>query len=366
MIENYKLNEKITLKNNIVLAPITTASSNDDLTISDDEIKFWGERAKEVGIVITGCTFYSEEGQGFENEFYGGSDEFIPSLKKLADSIKAQGAKAILQIFHVGRMGLPSKELVSASAIKANHNSYGEPRTPRELTNKEVWELIDGFYHTTRRAIEAGFDGIEIHGANTYLIQQFFSPHSNRRDDEFGGSLEKRMRLPLELIKVTNRAKEEFASDEFIIGYRFSPEELETPGITLDDTLTLVNKLADEKLDYLHASLKSYDGTSIRDNTDKRVIGKLLKETINGRKPLIGVGSIHSKEDLQEAINEVGYDMIAVGTSLIIDKKWLTNIENGITPNRQLDFNNLEEQAIPLNLAKRLIKKSLPNWLEIK
>jgi len=366
MLKEFKLNEKVTLRNRVVVAPMTTWSSNENLTVSDEEAKFLGARSKGAGMVVTGCTFYSEEGQGFENEFYAGSDEFIPSLKKLADAIKTGGAKAVLQIFHAGRMGMPTKELVSASAIKPTHSHFGpieEAPTPRELTNEEVWGLIDGFYHTTRRAIEAGFDGVEIHGANTFLIQQFFSPHSNRRDDEFGGSLEKRMRFPLELVKAANRAKNEFANEEFIIGYRFSPEEMENPGITLEDTLALVDKLSEEDITYLHASLGHYKATSMRDKEDKRLIGKLVSDKIGGRKPFIGVGSIYTKEEAEEAISEIGYDLIAIGHAIVTDKDWVEKIEKGITPNRKIRINHLEEQVIPKKLGNAI--NAFTGWFEI-
>ena len=90
---------------------------------------------------------------------------------------------------------------------------------------------------TTRRAIEAGFDGVEIHGANTYLLQQFFSPHSNRRDDQWGGSLEKRMNFPLAIVDAVKQAVAKHAKAPFVVGYRISPEEGTNPGITLEDTL---------------------------------------------------------------------------------------------------------------------------------
>ncbi|TDX49052.1 NADH-dependent flavin oxidoreductase [Orenia marismortui] len=368
MFNEFKLNDKITLRNKVVMAPMTTWAANDDLTVADDEAAYYGERAKEVGMVITGCTFFQVNGQGFENEFYAGSDEFIPSLKKLADAIKSGGSKAILQIFHAGRMADPSKgELVSSSAIKPTYNLFGpveDMDTPRELSNEEVWDLVDGFYQTTRRAIEAGFDGVEIHGANTYLVQQFFSPHSNRRDDEWGGNREKRMKFPLEIIEAVNKAKEEYAEEDFIIGYRFSPEELENPGITLDDTLYLVDRLADEDIDYLHVSLQNYNATSMRDKDDQRLVGKLLLDKLNGRKPLIGVGSIYTKEDAEDALNNIGYDLIALGHVIITDPKWVEKVKSGEEVEKALDLDRLEEKKIPQKLANAI--QSTPGWFEIK
>ena len=368
MLNKFKLNDKVELDNKVVMAPMTNYLSNDDLTVSDQEVDYYAARSKEVGMVITACTFFQPNGQGFANQFYAGDDSYIPSLKKLAHGIKKEGSKAVLQMFHGGRMADPSKgDLVSASAVKPTHSLFGpieDIEKPRKLSNEEVWEIVDGFYETTRRAIEAGFDGVEIHGANTYLIQQFFSPHSNRRDDEWGGSREDRIKFPLEVIKAVNKAKKEYGSDEFIVGYRFSPEELEKPGITLDDTLYLVDQLAEQDIDYLHVSLNDYRATSMRDEEDDRLIGELLLNKINGRKPLIGVGSIATKEDAEDALNNIGYDLIALGHSMITDPNWVTKIKNDRKVETAIDMDNLEEQKLPRRLAEKI--KEVPGWFDFK
>lgn len=111
------------------------------------------------------------------------------------------------------------------------------------------------FGEATRRAIQAGFDGIELHGANTYLLQQFFSPHSNRRTDKWGGSVEKRMTFALEVIKRVHETVEKYANRPFIVGYRISPEEIEEPGIRMADTLQFIDVLAEQPIDYLHVSM---------------------------------------------------------------------------------------------------------------
>ncbi|MGL4990072.1 MAG: NADH-dependent flavin oxidoreductase [Sarcina sp.] len=366
MFKEFKLNNNVTLRNKFVMAPMTTWSSNDDLTVADDEAAYYKARSKEVGMVVTGCTFFERNGQGFNDEFFAGTDEFIPSLKKMASAIKEGGAKAILQIFHAGRMGDPTKqELVSASAVKADHSLFGPVENmpePRELTHEEILSFIDGFYQTIRRAVEAGFDGIEIHGANTYLIQQFFSPHSNRRTDMWGGSLENRIRLPLELVKVSMKAKKDFANENFIVGYRFSPEELETPGITLEDTLALVDKLSETELDYLHASLGYYKAPSKKN--EEIIIGKTLIEKINGRKPLIGVGGVATKADAKDALENMGYDMIAIGHALVTDANWLGKIENDEKPENAIIMSEIDSQVIPTKMANTI--KSMTGWFEVK
>lgn len=329
LLSPYTFTNGVTLKNRVVMAPMTNFSSNPDGTVTDAEVAYYARRSGGPGMVITACTYVTPDGKGFPGEFGADHDGMIPSLRQLAAAIKEEGAKAVLQIFHGGRMCppelVPDGDVVSASAVPAKDT--GAP-IPRALTEEEVEDIITAFGETTRRAIEAGFDGVEIHGANGYLLQQFFSPHSNRREDRFGGSLEKRMTFPLAVTDEVKRVADEHADDSFIIGYRFSPEEAETPGITMGDTLALVDVLADKGLDYLHVSLMDFFSKPRRgvEDTEKPRIDYLM-ETIDNRTPLIGVGSVYSAEDAHQAL-ESGIPLLALGRELIIDPDWVQKIEN--------------------------------------
>lgn len=369
LLSSYTLPNGIQLKNRIVMAPMTNFSSNSDGTVTDAEVNYYARRSKGVSMVITACTYVTPNGKGFQGEFGADTDEMIPSLKKLAKNIKDQGAKAVLQIFHGGRMCppelVPNGEIVSASDIPAEKGgvSTDEPDIkPRSLTENEVEEIIHAFGETTRRAIEAGFDGVEIHGANGYLIQQFFSPHSNRREDRFGGSLEKRMTFPLAVVDSVKKAVQEHAKTPFIVGYRFSPEEPETPGITMDETLVLVDALSDKGLDYLHVSLMDFFSTprrGVEDLTKTRI--DYLKETINNRVPLIGVGSIYTAEDARNAFAS-GIPLLALGRELIIDPDWVQKIAEGKEDEivTKIDKDKQEALVIPDPLWNAII--NTPGW----
>src|SRR5213080_1807179 len=316
LIEPYTLPNGVKLKNRIVMAPMTNFSSNPDGTVTDAEVKYYSRRSSGVGMVITACTYVTENGKGFHGEFGGDRDELIPSLRQLASAIKEQGAKAVLQIFHGGRQIppelVPNGEVVSASAVPVE--GEGKP-VPRALTETEVESIIRDFGETTRRAIEAGFDGVELHGANGYLIQQFFSPHSNRREDQWGGSLEKRLAFPLAVVDEVKKVVAEHAKESFVVGYRFSPEEPETPGITMADTLTLVDALADKNLDYLHVSLQNFWSTPRRGIQDTRSRIEIIQERVGDRVPVIGVGSIYTADDALKAM-QAGIPLIALGREL--------------------------------------------------
>lgn len=363
LFESLKLKNGIQLKNRLVMAPMTNFSSHPDGTVSDVEVDYYVRRSKGVGMVITACTYVTANGKGFAGEFSADNDEMIPSLRRLANAIKEQGAKAVLQIFHGGRMCppelVPNGETVSASAVASEGG-----KVPRALEEGEVEEIIGAFGEVTRRAIEAGFDGVEIHGANGYLLQQFFSPHSNRREDRFGGSMEKRLTFPLAVVDEVKKVVEKYAENPFLVGYRFSPEEETTPGITMADTLVLIDALANKELDYLHVSLMDFWSTPRRgvENTKSRI--KYLLDTIADRVPLIGVGSIHTPDEAVKAL-ETGVPLIALGRELIMEPDWVAKVEQGKETeiSTTLSKGDQESLVIPKPLWEVII--NTPGWFPI-
>ncbi|QCR31281.1 NADH-dependent flavin oxidoreductase [Lysinibacillus sp. SGAir0095] len=366
LLTAYKLPNGVELKNRIVMAPMTHWSSNEDGTVTDAEVEYYSRRSKGVSMVITACTHVTPNGQGFHGQFASYSDEYIPSLKRVANAIKEQGSKAVLQIYHGGKMSppelVPNGDIVSASDIPAVNGGVSG-KTPRPLTEDEIKEIINAYGDATRRAIEAGFDGVEIHGANGYLIQQFFSGHSNKRDDRFGGSLENRMTFPLAVVDKVKSVVEKYGDSTFIVGHRFSPEEPEENGITMADTLALIDALADKGLDYLHVSLGEFFSTArrgVEDLTKTRI--EYLLEKINDRVPLIGVGSIYSAEDARRAF-ATGVPLLALGRELLIDPDWVQKVRDGKEREivTQLDKEKQKELVIPDPLWERIINR--PGWL---
>ncbi|MGO0058813.1 NADH-dependent flavin oxidoreductase [Brevibacillus fluminis] len=328
--ESLTLKSGIALKNRIVLAPMTTISGNEDGTVSDAELRYYARRSKGVGMVVTACTYVTPNGKGFSGEFAAYSDAFIPSLQRLAATIKEQGAKAILQMFHGGRecppAVVPNGVVVSASAVPSLRNAAV---VPQALTDDEVAGIVKDFGETTRRAIEAGFDGVEIHGANGYLIQQFFSPHSNRRDDRWGGSVEGRLAFPLAVVDEVKRVVAEHAKAPFAVGYRFSPEEAEEPGITMADTFVLVDALVEKNLDYLHVSLNDFwskPRRGVEDTSRSRI--ELILERVGNKVPVIGVGSLYTPDDVAKAM-QTGVPLIALGRELVVEPEWVEKVAEG-------------------------------------
>ncbi|PZE20109.1 NADH-dependent flavin oxidoreductase [Paenibacillus xerothermodurans] len=364
LFEELTLRSGVQLKNRVVMAPMTNFASNDDGTVSDSEVQYYRRRANGVGTVITACTYVTRNGKGFAGEFAGHTDEIIPSLRRLATAIKEQGARAVLQIFHGGRMCPPDLvdgDVVSASAIAAEQEGSV---VPRALSDEEIQSIVRDFGETTRRAIEAGYDGVEIHGANGYLIQQFFSAHSNRRDDRWGGSLERRMAFPLAVVDEVQRVVAQHAKQPFLVGYRFSPEEPEAVGITMADTLKLLEALADKNLDYLHVSLMDFWSHPRRGVDDSRTRIEWILQTVGDRAPVIGVGSIHTADDAIKALN-TGVPLIALGRELIVEPDWAQKVAEGRESEIKttISKDDQERLLIPDPLWQAII--NTPGWFPV-
>ncbi|MFC6465324.1 NADH-dependent flavin oxidoreductase [Marinilactibacillus sp. GCM10026970] len=356
--DSVQLKRGVTLKNRAIMAPMTNMMSFFDGTITDNELAYYALRSGELGAVITAAANVQAIGKGWEGELGVHDDQHIPGLAKLASSIKKSGTKAILQIFHGGRMSpssaLRGEQPVSASAIKAERPDAVEPRS---LSDEEVVQVIEDFKAAAVRAIRAGFDGIEIHGANTYLIQQFFSPHSNRRDDKWGGSLEKRFHFVDRLVDEIIETVDNETKDPFIVGYRFSPEEYENPGIRIEDTLYLIDHLADKKLDYLHISLGDFKQFSKFDEVREKTILQQMHDKIAGRVPLISVGDIRNSADAKDALEHS--EFVALGRVLLSDPHWASKALSGRDEQIRINVTEEEREELKLNSGVWLFMKAM-------
>ncbi|WP_169084925.1 NADH-dependent flavin oxidoreductase [Paenibacillus sp. PL91] len=365
LFETFSLKSGVDLKNRVVMAPMTNFSSNEDGTVSDSELQYYGRRSGGVGLVVTACIYVSPNGKGFPGEFAGDSDEMIASLRSLASTIKEKGAKAVLQIFHGGRECpphlVPNGDVVSASAVASEQK---ENVVPRALRDEEIEGIIRDFGETTRRAIEAGFDGVEIHGANGYLVQQFFSAHSNTREDKWGGSIEKRLRFPLAVVDEVKRVTAKHAKGPFLVGYRFSPEEATTPGITMEDTFRLIDELVVKELDYLHVSLQDFWSLPKRGADETKARIEWIQERVGHLVPIIGVGSIHTPDDALKAL-DTGIPLVAIGRELIIEPDWVEKVAEGRESEIKTTLSRADQDrlVVPTPLWQAIVHT--PGWFPL-
>ncbi|WP_411349870.1 NADH-dependent flavin oxidoreductase [Paenibacillus sp. WLX2291] len=367
LFEPFTLNDGIELKNRIVLAPMTHSSSNPDETISDAELEYYASRTGGVGLAITAVGHVTPGGKGFADQFRVVGDEFLPGLTRLAETLKKNGAKAVLQIFHAGSQSpaeLVNGDVTAPSSVPSTRFDGQEGAAPRELTAQEIDDIIADFGKATANAIAAGFDGVEIHGANGYLIQQFFSPHSNRREDKWGGDVHGRLAFPLAVVDEVQRVVKEQAKGPFIVGYRFSPEEPETPGITMAETLVLIDALAEKNLSYLHVSLMEYDSVPRRGVDDTRSRLAIIQERVGNKVPVIGVGSVKTPEDALAAL-ETGAPLVAIGRQLIVEPAWVEKVESGREQEIAYTISKGDQQALTLPDPLWNMVINIPGWFPV-
>lgn len=353
LIDEIVFESGVKLHNRIVMAPMTIQSAFFDGGVTQEMINYYAARSGDAGAIIVESAFVENYGRAFPGALGIDTDSKIAGLTKLADAIKAKGSKAILQIYHAGRMANPEfnggHQPISASPVAALRDNA---ETPLEMTKEQIEEMIERFGDAVNRAILAGFDGVEIHGANTYLIQQFFSPHSNRRHDKWGGNIERRTSFPLAVLAKTKQVAEQHNKSDFIIGYRFSPEEIEQPGIRFDDTMFLLDKLATHGLDYFHFSMGSWLRNSIVTPEDQEPLidkyRKLQSESV-AKVPVIGVGGIAQRKDAENALGQ-GYDMVSVGKGYLVEPTWANKALNDEACAEFADIAQQEALQIPTPL----------------
>ena len=329
LFETVTLPNGVELKNRFVLAPLTHISSNDDGTISDVEIPYIEKRSKDVGLAINAASNVNDIGKAFPRQPSVAHDSDIEGLKRLAQAMKKNGAKALVQIHHGGAQALanltPNGDVVAPSPITLKSFGQQHEHDAREITPKEIEQTIKDFGEATRRVIEAGFDGVEIHGANHYLIHQFVSPYYNRRNDEWSDH----MKFPTAVIDEVLKAKSEYASDDFIVGYRLSPEEAESPGISMEITEQLINTITEKSIDYVHISLGDIHSTTREGKYAGQERLKLIHQWVDGRIPVIGVGSVFTADDALDAIESTGVELVALGREILLDYNFISKIQEG-------------------------------------
>ena len=325
LFQTYTLNNGVTIKNRLAVAPMTHFGSQTDGLISDQERTFLSNRAGDMGLFITAATLVQKDGKAFHGQPEATGEHCLDSLKETAQILRQQGTKAILQIHHGGSKAiddlLDGLDKISASANEAEH--------AREATAEEVEALIASYAQAADLALRAGFDGVEIHGANTYLIQQFYSAQSNRRNDQWGDSLENRMRFPLAVIDAVVAVREKHRRNDFIIGYRFSPEEPGDDGLTMNETGALIDALVQKPLQYLHVSLWEFDKKIRRGGDTAQTRMQFIHERINGKLPLIGVGNLFTADQILAAYETGWAEFIALGKTVMINPHIATQIREG-------------------------------------
>ncbi|MEN3184228.1 MAG: FAD-dependent oxidoreductase [Atribacterota bacterium] len=322
---------KCILRNRVVMPPMATNLGSAFGEVTPELLRYYERRARGgVGLIIVeNAQVDMFQGRSLVAQIAVDSDKFLPGLRALAEVIHAGGAGAFLQIQHGGRQCTPSTtdglQPVAPSPVPCKFLQV----TPRALTREEIRELVEKFAQAALRAKVAGFDGVEVHAAHGYLLNEFLSPYTNRRDDEYGGSFENRMRFLLEIL---GRIRE-LVGEDFVVGVRLSVEEFVPGGLTLAESREIARELEAHGVDYISVSCGIYESVStIIEPMNfpegwRANLARGIKEVVSC--PVIAVGVIRHPEVAERILAAGDADFVAIGRGLIADPDWVRKVAEG-------------------------------------
>ncbi|MBI2907221.1 MAG: FAD-dependent oxidoreductase [Chloroflexi bacterium] len=323
---------KVRLKNRIVMLPMGTAYANAIGEVTQKTIDHFVERAKGgVGLVIVGNG--SPFGRINLNQLVIDADWFMAGHYELVEQVHTEGTPIAIQLNHPGRQTYPwvfgGKQAVSSSDVPCS-KLPNQPR-PRPLETEEIYDIMDKWAEAAGRAKKVGYDMVELHAANGHLVEQFMSPAINKRTDEFGGSLQNRMRFPLELLRRVRKV----VGESYPIGFRFGAEEFNDEGITIRESPLMAKILADAGAAYLNVTCGTWE------TSDKSVylmrqpegwqayIWEAVKKAVDI--PVIAGGSLKSPGYCQSLIIQGKGDLVGLGRPLLADPHWANKAREGRT-----------------------------------
>jgi NADPH2 dehydrogenase len=311
--------------NRLVMPPMATAKSGPDGDVTDDLCEYYKSRAAGgyIGTIITEHSYYCQQGKASAGQVSFASDDKIDGLKKLVNAIHEGGAKVIAQLNHAGSAttsaatGMP---VVSASAVINPGIKPGTtPEMPVELTKEEISEIQDKFVEAALRAKAAGYDGVEIHSAHGYLLNQFYSPLTNKRTDEYGPqSVENRTRFAVEMYRKARKA----LGEDYLIFIRLGGCDYMEGGSTIEDAVEAAKIFEKEGIDLIDIS-----GGMCRylrsDNSEPGYFSDMslaVKKAVSV--PVILTGGITTAGQAEKLLEEGAADLIGVGRAMMKDAEW--------------------------------------------
>lgn len=313
---DYRLGE-LKLKNRIVMPPMCMYSSDESGHVKDWHVTHYVTRAVGgVGLIIVEATAITPNGRISSKDLGIWDDEHVSGLRSIVKGCKEQGAKIAIQLAHAGRKCSAEGETTVAPTSYKFSETY---KIPKELAKDEIKEIVIKFRDAARRANDAGFDAIEIHGAHGYLIHEFLSPRSNMRQDEYGGSLENRTRFLQEIILAI---KEVWPKEKPIL-LRVSADDYLDGGLNIDEMVRIAN-MVKGSIDMVHVSSGGLESVSINTYPGYQVS---YSETIKKECsiPTIAVGLINEYDQVEEILSNNRADLVALGRELLRNPYWVLN-----------------------------------------
>ena len=336
----------VEIKNRIVMPPMTTRTADDEGFVTEDCIAYYLARVQGgTGLITLEMASPEKVGRHRRREIGIYDDRFIPGLKRLTDAIHRGGAKASIQLGHAGghtRIDICGETPIAPSAIP--HPVYEttfETIVPQEMTKARIEETIAAHVAAAQRARTAGFDCVEIHAAHGYLISQFHAPFENRRDDEYGGSLENRARFGLDVLRAVKSAVSDIA-----VVYRLSVEDFFPGGLPYSEGRQIAIWAAAAGADALHVTAGHY-----RSRPSAQVVlppmsfsdATFLDYAADVKKrvsvPVIAVGRLGDPTIAERAVSQGKADFVALGRTLIAEPQWVEKVRRGEPIRRCLSCN---------------------------
>ena len=325
---------KMELSGPIVMPPIATLKCDEEGEVTSDLLEYYEARAKNpnISMIITEHAFISNQGKASAQQMSCADDRMIPGLKSLVDVIHKSGTKAICQINHAGsrsKREVTGEDVVGPSAvINPATPEAGIENLPRELSAEEIEAIPGIFAAAARRAKEAGYDGVEIHSAHSYLLNQFYSPLSNKRTDEYGGSLDNRIKLHLEVIEAVRRE----VGDDFIVAIRLGGSDYMEGGSTIEDAVYASRKFAEAGVDLIDLTGgmcrytlpgRDYPGY-FKDMSlaVKKALAEMAEEKGISPIPVMVAGGVKTLADANALLEEGACDIIGVGREMLKNPEW--------------------------------------------
>jgi 2,4-dienoyl-CoA reductase-like NADH-dependent reductase (Old Yellow Enzyme family)/thioredoxin reductase len=321
----------MTVKNRAVMPPMGTGYGNTDGTVSDRLLAYLSRRAQGgTGLIITEICAVDPRGKGLPSQIGIWKDDFIPGLARIPDQLHRYGAKVALQLHHAGRETFEAVIGAKPEAPSAIPSAIlGQPCEAMSL--ERVKQMINNFAQAAGRAREAGFDAVELHGAHGYLLNQFLSPFSNHREDEYGGSEENRARFILEIIRAVRKS----VGSDFPVWIRVSADEMIRGGYDLEFMRRFAPQMVAAGIDAIHCSVGVYStpGSLSIASMDTEAgfnlfRARALKEVVTV--PVIGVGRINNPDLADEAIARGDADLISFGRQHLTDPDFMNKARDGV------------------------------------
>lgn len=327
------------IRNRVVMGAMGSGTANDNATVSECECAYYAERAKGgVGLIITEVTRVNNDtGIMMPRQTSAATDECIPGLRKLANAVHYYDGAIFVQLHHPGRQTvcevIGGKSTISPSGIK----SMLTQAKCREMTNAEIKSLVQDFVNAAERCYKAGIDGVELHAAHGYMLNQFISPYTNKRVDEYGGTTENRARIIKEIIEgIRARVGREYpvtmriSADEFL---RDSVFPIKEDGLLLNEAVEICKYLVPFGLDAINVSAgiyetmnKAWEPTSYQEGW-KIYLAEAVKKAVNV--PVFGVGTIRNPDFAEKIISEGKVDCVTIARGLLADPDWVKKTAEG-------------------------------------